>query len=244
VLFFSPDVQNNAGETPLHWATRAGRRGMPVVRLLIDNGALASLVDKQFRRPVDVAVEGYADDCGIDQKSLVKGKKSNRSVRKKAKSEVIQEKREVRANLMALSPQSRTLVLHHPECLEHVPKSVSDWECPDRVVAILQRILPQDQDPTGIFPHEVTISSDFDRATLEVLSRVHSAEYLSFVSKLSKDLEKQHREEMGNEEESHGNTPPPPTAVPFTPMVRQTVEYSMTFACESLCILLNVLLYD
>ena len=193
---------------------------MPVVRLLLDNGALASLVDKQFKRPIDVAVEGFADESDAgQQKPDGKGKKSNRAVKKKVRSDVIQEKREVRANLLALSAQSRTLVLHHPECLEHVPKSASDWECPDRVISIMGRILPQNEQPSGIFPHEVTISSDFDRASLEVLSRVHSAEYLSFVNKLSKDLEKKHKEGMKNEEESFGDVPPPPTAVPFTPMV-------------------------
>lgn len=194
---------------------------MPVVKLLVDNGAVTSLVDKQFKRPVDVAVEGFADESDTNKKGTVKGKKSIRTVRKKPKSELIKEKREVRANLLALSDSSRTLVLHHPECLEHVPKSVSDWECPDRVVSIMEKIMKQNQDPNGVFPHEVTISSDFDRASLEVLSRVHSAEYLSFVNKLSKDLEKKQKEEMYNEEDMHGNTPPPPAAVPFTPMVSQ-----------------------
>lgn len=215
------DVQNNAGETPLHWAMRTGRRGIPVVKLLIDNGALASLVDKQFKRPIDVAVLGFPDDC-VDQKTNIKGKKSNRTARKKTRAEVTQEKREVRANLLSLSAQSRTLVLHHPECQDHVPKSASDWECPDRVVSIMQKIVQQNEE-SGVFPHEVAISSDFDRASLEVLSRVHSAEYLSFVHKLSKDLEKQQRDEMDNEEESPEDAPPPPpTSVPFTPMVNQS----------------------
>lgn len=209
---------------------------MPVVKLLIDNGGLASLVDKQFKRPIDVAVAGFPDESGLDQKRDAKGKKSNRAVKKKPRSELIKEKREVRANLLELSAQSRTLVLHHPECLEHVPKSVSDWECPDRVVSIMQRILPQDQDPTGMFPHEITISSDFDRASLEVLSRVHSAEYLSFVNKLSKDLEQKQKEEMENEDESGGEAPPPPpTAVPFTPMVRRKVLYILCVEAVVFC---------
>ena len=142
--------------------------------------------------------------------------------KKKTRAEVTQEKREARANLLSLSGQSRTLVLHHPECQEHVPKSASDWECPDRVVSIMQRIVQHNDEESGVFPHEVTISSDFDRASLEVLSRVHSAEYLSFVHKLSKDLEQQQRDEMDNEEDSPEDgpaPPPPPTSVPFTPMV-------------------------
>lgn len=204
------------------------------MKLLVDNGALASIADKQCKRPVDVAVAGFADD-NANTTMAVKGKKSNRTVKRKAKSEVIQEKREVRANLLALSGQSRTLVLHHPECLEHVPKSVSDWECPDRVISIMNKIVPQDQEPTGIFPHEVTISSDFDRASLEVLSRVHSAEYLAFVSKLSKELEQKQREEAGSEEEIHGHTPPPPTAVPFTPMVSHCMCRLLARHCSLWC---------
>ena len=37
-------------------------------------------------------------------------------------------------------PRLRTLVLHHPECLEHGEPGGEDWEGPDRVTAILSKI--------------------------------------------------------------------------------------------------------
>ena len=133
--------------------------------------------------------------------------------------ELVEEKREARSNLLSLSFQSRSLVLHHPECLEHIPKSDSDWECPDRVTSIMRRVLPDQSttETTGIFPHEVTVSTEFDRAKLDFLSRVHSSDYLSFVNDLSKELTKRkeddHRDDLGATE----------SVVPFTPMVQKTV---------------------
>eukprot|EP00553_Chaetoceros_curvisetus_P008923 CAMPEP_0204629332 /NCGR_PEP_ID=MMETSP0717-20131115/17987_1 /ASSEMBLY_ACC=CAM_ASM_000666 /TAXON_ID=230516 /ORGANISM="Chaetoceros curvisetus" /LENGTH=207 /DNA_ID=CAMNT_0051646241 /DNA_START=41 /DNA_END=660 /DNA_ORIENTATION=- len=126
---------------------------------------------------------------------------------------MIQEKRKCRANLFSLSPQSRTLVLHHPECLEHLPKSDADWEAPDRVNVIMDALLrKKDQ---SVCDYQIQISQKFDRASLEFLSRVHSAEYLTFVNNLSKELEKRH-----NEETTAKNVP---SVVPFTPMVQRTV---------------------
>jgi hypothetical protein len=214
----SPSIQNSEGETALHWAMRAGRRGMSVVCLLLDSGGLASVVNKQFKRPLDVAVEGFADDEETKAQDP-KVKKSNKAGKKKIEFEIVLERREVRANLLAHSTQSRTLVLHHPECLEHEPKSESDWEVPDRVNAIMRRIMPDvdTTETTGIFAQEVAVSSEFDRAKLDLLSRVHSAEYLSFVNELSKDLERQRKEGMETEEEPSGRMP---AGVPFTPMVR------------------------
>jgi len=39
-----------------------------------------------------------------------------------------------------------------------------------------------------IFSWEIMISSEFERANLEFLSRVHSAKYLAFINDLSKEL--------------------------------------------------------
>ena len=216
----SIDIQNDAGETALHWAMRAGRRGMAVIRLLLDNGARVVVFNKQHKRPIDVPAEGFPDDTSdLKKASESKAKKPNRAVQKKKMTGVIEEKREVRANLFRLSAQSRSLVLYHPECLEHVAKAESDWEVPDRVQSIMRRILPGtgNTETTGIFPYEVTVSCDFDRAKLDLLSRVHSADYLGFVNELSKDLERKQKEVK---EEEHESSQQMPTAVPFTPMVR------------------------
>lgn len=227
------DAKNQNGETPLHWAMRAGAHGTAVVTLLLANAARPGILDKNFRRSVDIAAEGFVDDetslaamrlrCGDGP-----GQKLSQELKKMLKWNV-QERRDVRANLLIRSAHSRTLVLHHPECLEHHTKSQADWESPDRVKTIMRRILPS-SDPTGatetsgIFPHEVSVSQEFDRANLDLLSRVHSTEYLTFVNQLSKDLSRRVRDTDGSaENDADQGTWSPPPVVPFTPMVQRSM---------------------
>jgi ankyrin repeat protein len=207
------NLPNQFGETCLHWATRGGMRCCdPLVPLLLSYSANPIAVNKSSKRPIDVAAEGYDDEphslATIRSQSSLKSthtihvdgkKKSNVD---KALTDVLQrtlaDRRATRRFLLHHSSSLRTLVLHHPECLDHHPKSISDWETPDRVKTILQRLnivtssLLQSTDITNtcILPHEVIISQDFDRGNLELLSRVHSKEYLSFVNQLSKELER------------------------------------------------------
>jgi len=70
----------------------------------------------------------------------------------------------------------------------------------------------------AIHSHEITVSQEFDRASLDLLRRIHSADYLSFVNNLSKELEKKHKEE--NDADASRNVP---TVVPFTPMVQRSM---------------------
>jgi SHAQKYF class myb-like DNA-binding protein len=225
------DAKNSRGEAALHWAMRAGEHGMEVVSILLENGARPGVLSSEFRRPIDVAGEGFLDDPGslatIKAKDSKQQRKTMSREYKKALKDTTTSRRDARANLLIRSAQSRTLVLHHPECLDHIPKSSSDWEAPDRITSIMRRVFPS-SDPTGatetsgIFPHEVTVSKEFERAKLDLLSRIHSTEYLSFVNELSKDLEKQHKDAGGSLEESeHGFGPPP--VVPFTPMVQRSM---------------------
>jgi len=226
------DAKNRSGETALHWAMRAGAYGIQVVSVLLENGARPGILNSDFRRPVDVAAEGFLDERGspaaLKAKDTVQQRKTMSREYKKALRDTAASRRDARANLLIRSAQSRTLVLHHPECLDHIPKSASDWEAPDRITSIMRRVFPS-SDPTGatetsgIFPHEVTVSKEFERAKLDVLSRIHSTEYLSFVNELSKDLEKQVRDSGGStmDESEHGFTSPP--VVPFTPMVQRTM---------------------
>jgi Ankyrin repeats (3 copies) len=224
------DAKNKKGETPLHWAMRSGRRSMQVVAVLLDNGARASIVDSTFKRPIDVPGEGFMDE----ERSIVAikarlnaGKKVYKEYKKLWK-ESSEERSEARANLLLRSTQSKTLVLHHPECLEHHPKSEHDWEAPDRILSIMRRIVPSSDstgstESSGIFPYEVTVSKEFEKASLDLLRRVHSPEYLSFVSNLSKDLERQIKEAGGSLEESEHGFAPPPAVIPFTPMVQRSM---------------------
>mmetsp|Transcript_28513 Transcript_28513/g.43107 ORF Transcript_28513/g.43107 Transcript_28513/m.43107 type:complete len:1126 (+) Transcript_28513:144-3521(+) len=229
-----PDAQNDDGDTALHWAMRAGRRGMSVIAVLLENGSRPAILNNSFKRALDVASDGFVDEKNFLRLG-VGSKKSNRNKAKaenrKRKIELVEEKREARSNFLALSNQSRTLVLHHPECLEHIPKSDSDWEVPDRVKSIMRRICPDEDttETTGIFSHEVVVSTEFERAKLDFLSKVHSSDYLSFVNDLSKELSKRKKEEEEDSSECIKSS----SVVPFTPMVQKTVMKDIQVKKES-----------
>lgn len=211
------------GEIALHWAMRAGQSGIQATQFLLKNGSRSSLFSKTFQRPLDVAAAGFDGVCDnsypLEQSDLA----ANMSSLSLAES--LEVKCQSRANLFRFSPQARTLILHHPECLEHLPKFDTDWEAPDRVDAIMKTVLSSNN--KYVRDHEIQVSTEFDRASLEFLSRVHSAEYLTFVNNLSKELEKRQQSE---EDADRKNVP---SIVPFTPMVscivfcRSTHEYGM-----------------
>lgn len=223
------NAKNHTGETPLHWALRSGNRGIEVATVLLENGARPGILSKEFRRPIDVAAEGYLDEH-FSLADLMFRDEQGQNVKKDLKrvlKETVRERKDARANLLIRSAHSRTLVLHHPECLEHHPKSEHDWEAPDRIRSIMRRVLPSSDstgvtETSGVFPHEITVSQEFDRAKLDLLSRVHSTDYLSFVNELSKDLERQVKE-AGGAPSDHATFSPPPTVVPFTPLVQRTM---------------------
>jgi hypothetical protein len=204
---------------------RAGRVGIPVVTVLAENGARPAVWSKEFKRPIDVAAEGFFDDPQsiIDIRALVEKRKKITKEQRHRLREAGEERKEARENLFRCSPQSRTLVLYHPECLEHIPKSESDWECPDRITSIMARLEGSGQraGTPSIYPWEIQLSQEFERAKLDLLRRVHSTEYLNFVNELSKDLELQRKaQNKGREDgeaESGGSCTPP--VIPFTPMV-------------------------
>lgn len=211
------DATNKKGETALHWAMRAGRVGMSVVSMLLENGAKPSVWNKEFKRPLDIAADGFfdqGDNSVIELNKLAEGRKRLSKEQRHVLKEAAEERKLAREHLLRSSVQSRTLVLNHPECLEHHPKSSSDWEAPGRVTSIMDKILGTDPKIQAIHPHEITVSQDFDRASLDLLRRIHSADYLSFVNDLSKELEKKHKEEHDADASRSA-----PTVVPFTPMV-------------------------
>lgn len=204
------DAQNDEGETALHWAMRAGMRSTGAVETLVENGAIVNVFNLKARRPLDVAAEGFEGD---NVKALAR------------------ERRSTRWNLMRCSSQCRTLVLHHQECLEHLAKSDHDWEVPDRIDNIMSTLANRTAENCGpddeenFSPYEVTVSDDFERATLELLSRIHSAEYLSFVNDLSKELERKRKQHLIAEAQNTSDNEPvkPMQVVPFTPMVQRNI---------------------
>jgi len=130
------DLVNKDGETSLHWALRTGVRGLNSARVLVEDGAKANIFNKANKRALDVAAEGFLSHDYPMSPGL-------RAARNEASNEIVvkkEEREEARTNLFMTEPRLRTLVLHHPECLEHGIRSNSDWECPDRVKKILSKI--------------------------------------------------------------------------------------------------------
>ena len=228
------------GETALHWAMRAGKKGMKSVCVLLENGSRSNVYCRNFKRALDIAVKGFLDvdeEMMAETQHFVRAGKVNykkatlndgsdqiiRSV------EAAEERRQTRVNFFFHSSQMRTLVLHHSECLEHIPKSESDWEVPGRVNSIMSRILGPIENAkesgisTSIRDYEIQVSTEFDKASLELLSRVHSAEYLTFVNDLSKELEKRRKQKIiegSKSADNIGQNKIESSVVPFTPMVR------------------------
>lgn len=244
------DLQNFMGETALHWAMRAGKIGMPTVRVLLQNGARSSLFSLEYKRALDVGVDGFAS---VDQdiaatKQSVSAVEEEKGGSRKSKElgyvkkepsdvsiEEITEKRQTRANLLCYSPQARTLVLHHPECEEHVPKSETDWEAPGRISSVMNAVLQNKQSTEmSVRDYEIQVSTDFERASLELLSRVHSAEYLTFVNDLSKELDRRRKARLIEvskdciDEGTVSNMFHDASVVPFTPMVQRTMMREST----------------
>eukprot|EP00581_Thalassiosira_minuscula_P008429 CAMPEP_0183708754 /NCGR_PEP_ID=MMETSP0737-20130205/4965_1 /TAXON_ID=385413 /ORGANISM="Thalassiosira miniscula, Strain CCMP1093" /LENGTH=1387 /DNA_ID=CAMNT_0025936683 /DNA_START=253 /DNA_END=4416 /DNA_ORIENTATION=+ len=230
------DVQNDAGETALHWAMRVGDGSGAAVKILVENGARVNVFNRNFRRPLDVAAEGF-EGLNDEGEGVISSPTKNNST---SVMKVDQRaRRETRWNLMRHSSQCRTLVLHHQECLDHLAKSDHDWEVPDRIDNIMTTLksrtiadescVPAGDDQETFQSYEITISNEFERATLELLSRIHSAEYLAFVNDLSKELErkrKQHLIEESQRSELGGDDvviEKPVTVVPFTPMVQRKI---------------------
>ncbi len=171
------DHVNDQGDSALHWASRQSH-GV-CVRFLLESGASCWVRDGQSRSPVDVAAEGFGQ-----QQVDMRARKATRLI------------------FYQSQPRVRTLVLHHPDCLEHKPRQESDWECPERIEAILQCI---EQSRADLIPsHEIEVSSDFEKAPVELLARVHSQEYIRFVHDLAKRME--------------GHKAP----IPFTPQVQRS----------------------
>ncbi len=73
----------------------------------------------------------------------------------------------------------------------------------------------------GSLVQEIEFSSNFEKAPIELLSRAHSSEYLSFVSSLSKQLQPDEANEMNQNDKKV--IPKPNTVVPFTPQVQKTM---------------------
>ena len=152
------------------------------MRALLEHGASCTLRDGQSRAAIDVAAEGFGQ-----QRVDLAARKA------------------VRRIFYRIEPRARTLVLHHRDCLDHKPRQETDWECPERIAAVLRGI--ERAPPALLDPHELEISTDIEKAPVEHLARVHSQEYIRFVHDLAKRME--------------GNGAMAP--IPFTPQVQRSL---------------------
>jgi hypothetical protein len=69
---------------------------------------------------------------------------------------------ELRARMFEIEPRLRTLILYHDDCLGHSSRRLTDWEGPDRLIAIMERL----RNPQLFQHHELEMTSNFDRASV------------------------------------------------------------------------------
>lgn len=69
--------------------------------------------------------------------------------------------------------------------MEHRPKSEFDWECPERLLSIVDLLVR----PRIFEDHELEMTTDFSAVNTESLMRVHTGPYIKFVDSLGKKLE-------------------------------------------------------
>eukprot|EP00597_Dinobryon_sp_UTEXLB2267_P005784 CAMPEP_0170064464 /NCGR_PEP_ID=MMETSP0019_2-20121128/4938_1 /TAXON_ID=98059 /ORGANISM="Dinobryon sp., Strain UTEXLB2267" /LENGTH=1142 /DNA_ID=CAMNT_0010271133 /DNA_START=213 /DNA_END=3641 /DNA_ORIENTATION=+ len=154
------NAQNRAGDAASHVAARHGHSSF--VGLLALQGA-----DPHLR---NLRCEAALDLLGADQHPL---------------------REFMRSQLLRMEPRLRTLVLHHDDCMADPLPAVSasfsgEWEGPDRLVAPLLRLRGQQE----FRDYELELSSQFDKAGPDLLGRVHSQEYLTYVTRLTRQLSK------------------------------------------------------
>ena len=209
----SPTIITPTGQTCLHVAALRGFER--VGRLLLNRGCPVNAVGADGNAAIHIAmlaghghfIELLADfgaNCHLRNAG-------SRAALDLAGTTVATQmnREELRRIMLSVEPRLRTLVLYHEDCLEHSARRVDDWEGPDRLVSIMHRL----QNREEFAEHELEISSHFDKAPVEMLSRVHSPEYIAFVDKLSKKMQTE-----------QGSGSRMDAVVPFTPQVQAGVQ--------------------
>jgi len=205
----SPTIVGPQGESCLHLVAKRGWER--VGRLLLNRGCPVNAVGPDGNAAVHLAVmagHGHFIELLADfgANCHLRNSASRAALDLAGTSEATLHNRdELRRVMLSVEPRLRTLLLYHEDCLEHSARRAEDWEGPDRLMGIMHRL----QNREEFAEHEVEISSHFDKAPVELLSRVHSPEYIAFVDKLSKQM--QLKSAAG-------------AVVPFTPQVQKEVQ--------------------
>jgi acetoin utilization deacetylase AcuC-like enzyme len=173
--------QASEGDSALHRACRMGKSDNAIILAKKFPGALA-VTNEQLETPLDVA--------GVWQGRIFR----------LLRSEIFNKLS------LALGDKLRSLVLHHPECLEHIPRprgSQGDtpWEAPDRIVSVLNSL-------EKLAPSiNVKLSSNFKPASLAQILLAHSQEYIDVLEDAAES----------------------PEVVPMTPILQRKLQRLPTF---------------
>lgn len=218
----NPSLEDGLGNTALHYAAANGYER--IGRLLITKGCPMNAQNTEGDAATHIAarngwvsfIEMLADlganfhlrngssVCALD----LAGSKAKDEAQRDA----------LRKVMLDVEPRLRSLVLYHEDFLEHTARRPSDWEGPDRLSGIMERLRDKAEFPD----HELEISNRFEKADVTLLGRVHSPEYIAFVNMLSKQVQQQ--EAQDNSED----VPAPPPILPFTPQVQRFVKRQST----------------
>ena len=176
------NLQGDDGNTPLHLACCEGR--IDTVKYLLKRKANVHLRNKWGRNAIELA----ASEHRVDTMSHRKAADRLRA--------------EIRSAFYDHDGSWRTLLVHHPECQEHEPRKDDEWEHPERIDVIMKDIEEQ-----NFFDCKKSLeySSEFNRANVKSLLRVHSTQYIKFIHDLSKQVKLDG------------------SVIPFTPKVQKSI---------------------
>lgn len=93
-------------------------------------------------------------------------------------------KNRIRKEFYIQHPELRTVVIHHPDCNLHIPRTngsqgTNPWEAPPRIDAILSELQVQFDDWALVY------DTNFPPATNQQILRAHSARYVKLLNDLN-----------------------------------------------------------
>ena len=159
-----PNVQCLKGETPLHRASRYGHCGT-ISFLLNDFKADPTIRNCKGELAIDIAALAFKQSSGKFKLTRAK----------------------VMKTFFRYSSQSKTLILHHDDCLGHRNTTDKHQEAVERIPAILDDLTNE----KIFYSNELSIVNKFPKASINDIRRVHSNEYVDFVFQLAKTFEAQ-----------------------------------------------------
>lgn len=172
------------GETPLHRASRFGHENC--VSVLLDAGAEKDFRNDNFESAYDVA--------GLYEKRINKSSRCR-----------------VRRTFNIRYPSTRTLLVSHDDCLNHLSHKLNHQESPRRISSILKLIKSITYSNAKGLSNGISKGLILNQcmkpslATFEHVQRAHTEAYVSLVKRLAKQVE---------------NSLP----IPFTPHVQRTLK--------------------